>query len=560
MKKMKKIFSLIIVLIMIASVITACDQGTSTTQTTTGSKTGTTTAKPAEPVEVTFLHCWNGGGGAFPQDQVNNPIAKYLAEKTGVIVKMESLTTSEVEKLNLMFASGTMPDFVNAPYWSSTGGEGAVIKKGAIEGQLLAIDEYLDKYPNVKKLCTVGIAKDFYQFDLHPPEFEGKTYIIPQQTPDGTVESITNFTYGCYARGDILNALNVKPEDIDTADKLYNLLTDIKNGGFKDINGKPVIPAGTLHNGWDHTRFLEFWTDYNISGYRFENGKVINYIFSKDEEDKLMYMRKLIKNGLFDPEAFSNTDTMGKEKLAVGKLAVFGAQAMVSDLYNTLYKTNPEMKYEKLGPFKNKSGKPVAQVEKKGRSGFPAMFLSAQTKKADDVLRVLDWVNSDEGLLFTYWGIENVHHTIENGVPKWIPDVKTKWDADGTIKRDEGLWYIPNFFIGAFSNNVKWPQPDSEKDEAALMVQEYYKVTPIVLVDKVSAAYLGRDWPGRKEYLEKTAQLDYSTTLKTAYYVDTDEEALKMLNDIRQKYLDAGAQEYADYIAEKAKGRDDVGF
>jgi len=510
--KVKKIISVIIVLIMMATVITACDQGTGAQNTTGKSGGGSTTGKPAEPVEISFLHCWNGGGGAFPQDPDNCEVFDYLAEKTGVRLKLESITTSEVEKLNLMFASGTLPDLVNAPYWSSTGGEGAVIKKGAIEGQILAIDEYLDKYPNVKKLCTVGIAKDFYQFDLHPPEFEGKTYLIPQQTPDGTVESITNFAYGCYARGDILKALNVKAEDIDTPDELYNLLVDIKNGGFKDINGKPVIPAGTLHNGWDYTRFLEFWTDYNISSYREENGKIIHYIFSKDEEDKLLFMRKLIKNGLFDPEAFSNTDTMGKEKLIVGKLAVFGAQPMTGDLMN-LYKTNPEMQYEKLGPFKNKSGNVVAQVEMKGRSGFPAMFLSAQTKHAEDVLRMIDWINSEEGLIFTYWGIENVHHTIENGVPKWIPDVKAKFDADGANKRDEGLWMMPNF-VGAFSNDVKWPKAESELSEDEKLLRTYWAKTPIVLIDKVSAAYLGRSYPKRQEFLEKTAQLDYTATLR----------------------------------------------
>jgi len=33
-----------------------------------------------------------------------------------------------------------------------------------------------------------------------------------------------------------------------------------------------------------------------------------------------------------------------------------------------------------------------------------------------------------------------------------------------------------------------------------------------------------------------------------------------MLNDFRQKYIDAGIEEYVEYIAEQAKGRDDVGF
>ncbi|MFR6331554.1 MAG: hypothetical protein ACLUOI_23980 [Eisenbergiella sp.] len=35
----------------------------------------------------------------------------------------------KLEKLNMMFASGDMPDMVNAPYWGGTAGETAIIKK-----------------------------------------------------------------------------------------------------------------------------------------------------------------------------------------------------------------------------------------------------------------------------------------------------------------------------------------------------------------------------------------------------------------------------------------------
>ena len=100
------------------------------------------------------------------------------------------------------------------------------------------------------------MAKDFSEFEMNSPEFEGKQYFIPTETPDGTLESIHNWNYGLYAREDILKALNVNPADIDTQDKLYDLLTQIKNGNFKDIGGKSVIPAGTMHNGWEYGRFL----------------------------------------------------------------------------------------------------------------------------------------------------------------------------------------------------------------------------------------------------------------------------------------------------------------
>lgn len=564
----KRIISVMVVLVMLAAMLTACGGSKGTADTTTGQATpqpATTATEPVkevapEQVEITFLQCWNGGGGGFAQDQVNNPVAKVIREKTGVTVKMESITTSEVEKLNIMFASGTMPDFVNAPCWNTSGGEGAVIKKGAVEGQLLALDPYLDKYPNVKKLTEVGIAKDFYEFDLHNKEFNGKSYLIPQQTPDGTVESISNFAAGVYARGDILKALGVKSEDIDTSDKLFDLLVKIKNGGFKDINGKPVIPAGTMANGWDYKQFLTFWSDYNISSWRQENGRVISYMSSKDEEDKIMYMRKLIKNGLFDPEAFSSTDTMAKEKLTAGKLAVFGDHGQVDNLVPTLYKTNPEMKYELLGPFKNKSGKIVTQVEQKGRSGFPVMFISAQTKNPDAVFKFLDYVNSDEGLLLGYFGIEGTHYTMNNGRPTKTADYKAKCEADSKYGVNQGLGFISSYFVGAFSAGVKWPEPESEWTENTKIQRTYAAKVPVVIIDKVNAGYLSLDWPKLADYKKAVAQIDYDSELKKAYFAKTDEEALKLLNDVRGKLEAAGIQERADWIGQKAASRNDIGF
>ncbi|MEC0239970.1 ABC transporter substrate-binding protein [Paenibacillus dokdonensis] len=516
--------------------------------------------KEIKPATLTFLSAWNGGGAGFPQDQKNNPVAQKIREKTGVTLNLESITTSEVEKLNTIFASGTVPDIVNAPFWSTTGGEGQVIKKAATEGQLLDLTPYLDKYPNIKRLVTTGIAKDFAEFDLNSPDFKGKTYLIPTETPDGTPESIHNWNYGLFARGDILKALNIKPEDIDTQDKLYDLLVKIRDGGFKDISGKPVIPAGTMWNGWDYGQFLAGWSDYSISDFREVDGKLIHWTQSKDYEARLLYMRKLLKEGLFDLEAFNNTSTTANEKLTTGKLGIFGAQPMLADLQKTLYKTNPEMQYELLGPMKNKNGDIRTQVEKPGRSGFPVLFLSANIKDPDAALRYIDYVNSEEGRLLAYFGIEGTHYTLENGVPQWIPDVKKQFDENPDLKRDAGLNYLPGRFIGAFSNDVTWPTPEDKKTQWQKLEESFSVKMPIKIIDKVSASYLAREWPKYQEFISKTSSLNFDDEFKKAFFAASDEEALKILHSIQEKFRAAGVEEMAEFVAQKAAARDDVGF
>ncbi|WP_247741051.1 extracellular solute-binding protein [Cohnella sp. LGH] len=559
--KLKSSLSMMIAVPMLVLTVTACSgNGESKSSSTPSGSAVQTGSEAPKAVTLTYLSAWNGGGGAFPQDQENNLVARQVREKTGVTLKLESITTSEVEKLNTIFASDTVPDIVNAPFWSTTGGEGQVIKKAAMEGQLLDLTPYLDKYPNVKRLLTTGVSKDFYEFEMNSPEFEGKQYFIPVETPDGTLESIHNWNYGLYARGDILKALNVKAEDIDTQDKLYDLLTQIKNGNFKDIGGKSVIPAGTMHNGWDYGRYLMGWSDYNISDFRLEGGKVTHWTLGEDQEPRLLFMRKLISNGLFDPEAFSNTDTTANEKLATGKMAVYGAQPMMDQLSKTLYKTNPEMQYELLGPMKNKNGEIATQVATPGRGGFPVIFLSAKIKDPEAALRYLDYVNSEEGRLLAYWGVEGQTYTLDNGQPRWLPEVKQKYDNNPDEKRDEGLNFLPGRFIGAFSSDVTWPQPEDQKTEWRKLEESFWKKIPIKVIDKISANYVAREWPQYDKYRDATNSLNFDTEFRKALFAKSDEEALKMLRDIQDKFRAAGAQEMADFVAEKAAARDDIGF
>lgn len=517
-------------------------------------KDETANTEGIKPTEITMLHAWNGGAGSVPDDQVNNPVAKKIKEKTGVTIKIQTITTSETEKLNMMFASGDVPDLVNAPYWGTTGGEGLAIKKAAVEGLLMQLDGLVDKYPNVKRMMTEGISKDFKEFDLEHPDFKGKKYIIPQQTPRGE-KDVTQWAYNMFARKDILDALGVKPAEIDTSDKLYELMKKVKAGNFKDTNGKPVIVSGAWHNGWDYSQFLNSFKRRGISSFKKIDGKLVSYEFDPLENQKAIYMRKLVTEGLFDPEAFTQTDTVAKEKMATGRVAIFGCHYpnLRDFMASTLYKTNPEMKFVVVGPLKDAEGLPNAQVEKKGRSGFPAMFIGKNSKNADAVLRVIDYINSDEGLLLATYGIEGKHHTIVNGVPQLTKEWQDKKKNDNKAFVNEGLSFYGNL-IGADPRNSMWPQDKDPEYDAAKAA------TPLVLIDKVSANYLTRSYPKLQDFKDKTAGFDYNKEFLKAVFAKSDEEAIKILDDYREKLKKAGIEEYVKHVEQEASKRNDIGF
>lgn len=561
----KKVLIPLLVLMLITSTLVGCsssdsgetadNEGANSQSVATGSEVAEEAAageadevsdSDGEIITLDFLMCWNGAASQFPEDMENCPIAQELAKKTGVMLNVETITTSETEKLNTIFAAGDVPDIVNAPYWNTLpGGSGGAIKKAATEGLILELDPYIDKFPNVKRMMTEGISEAYRKYDVEHPDYGGKHYVIPQQTPR-TDADVTHWAYNVWVRQDILEELGVDPESINTSEKLYELMKKIKAGNFVDINGNPVIVSGTWHNGWNYHDFLRSFSRGNVSGWRNFDGEITHWIFDPLEDEKVLFMRKLVSEGLFDPEAFTQTDTVAKEKIATGRVAVLNAHYLHlrEFMTQTLYKTNPEMKYVPVGPFLNAEGEIYTAKESRGRTGSPVIFLGKNCKDPEKALGFIDYINSEEGLLLVTYGIEGVHHTIEDGRPRFTEKWQNIKLNDRTTFVNEGLVFGSNF-IGADPRPSMWPEDDDPDYERAK------EVTPLEFYDGISADFIARYYPKRQEYEEKTAALDYGKEFQRAVFAPSDEEALRIINEFRQKLLDAGLDDFIKYMQEE---------
>ena len=84
----------------------------------------------------------------------------------------------------------------------------------------------------------------------------------------------------------------------------------------------------------------------------------------KPMDDKMVeeakFMQKMIKEGLFDSEAFTQTDSVAKEKHVNGSVALTGAHYshIQNALEYTLYEDHPEMRYVPMGPIYDANGNP----------------------------------------------------------------------------------------------------------------------------------------------------------------------------------------------------------
>ena len=550
---MRKPLTLMLVVLLVLS-MAACgttppaDSASATASTEASSAAATESSAAETPTEITnytFLMDWNGGGGSFPDGWDQSEMMQEMFKKMGVSFTVETITSSEREKLATIFASGSIPDVTNAPHWSTNpGGEGELIKNAAVEGLLLPLNQYIEKYPNIKRLYEVGVISQTY-LDKHikHPDYNGEIYVIPTQT-GRSKEDVRNWAYNLFVRKDILTAINVKPEEITTSEKIYEVAKAIKAGDFKDINGKPVIVGGTWHNGWDYGSFLRGFNNGGVTGWVKENGKLVNEIYTQNQVDKVLFMRKLVAEGLFDPECFTQTDTMAKEKMITGRVAMFGCHYPheYGFFKDTLYKTNPEMEFVPVGPILDKQGGVPSQVERLGRSGSPVLFFSKDVKEVDKLMAFVDWANSDEGVKYNYFGLEK-YYTMNGDIPVVTDAEKAAREADPQLRNKEGFGLLPQF-LGA-DPTLGWGWQPEYVEAGYVKARE---INPLKFIDYKTADDVVDSWEGKKAYDEQMSTTNWGDELKKAYLTQSDEEAVAIIQAQRDRMKKAGYDEMEKFL------------
>ncbi len=524
-----------------------------------------------DDVKLKYLSCWNGGMKTA-KDQYNNEVAKAIRDKIGVTVEFEGIMMSETEKLNLMFASGDMPDIVNAPYWGGSAGETEVIKKAGSQGRLIDIKDELPKYENLKHTYDIGVVSTNYlENDLDYEGYDGARYVIPTGTPNGTPESITNWAYGVFVRGDVPEALGIDPESIKTSDQLFDFMKKAQEYGFKDINGNDTIVATTYHEGWDYTGYTLNFDRKSVSGgYQLlEDGTVQYDALTDNWVEKNLFLWKLVNEGLLDKECFKCTDAQADEKVGNGTALFASAQYGViinSTKLTGLYNAHPEMRYTWVGPLTYSDGSPLVQTQTNGASGSGVIFFPSTCSNIDAALTWLDYVNSEEGARLCQYGIEgDTYEMNDQGQPRMNAELTKRYQTDqaGVQQelREKGVGYMNGLLI---DNRMKWwgEKNAFEADAEDPYAKEYKTKRPVEIIEGYPISALA---PGFEKYDEVAEFAFQGTTEKDyrerAYFAATEAEARQILEDYQEYLLtqkDGLFKEFLDYMAEAAAKRDDL--
>lgn len=526
MKKMKMGVVLTLTGAMIASLCAGCGSGGQN-----GSEVG----------EITVLSVWQGDSVREPQDTDNNLVQKKIFEETGVKVHFQYNNVSEIERLNTMFASGEFPDLVSAPMWGMDDAATGILKKAAAEDMIMPLNDLLDKYgENIMPALSKGLAEDFIRYDLENEAFGGEHYFIPACVTPLEQRTATNVS-GLYIREDILKTLNYDTNNLKTSEDLYELMKLINGGNFKDANGEKIIVGGLLHNSNGLGEYIKSYTDAEggFTGlYLKEDGSVCDDFYNPLLDKQTLFLRKLFSQGLLDIEGLSQTSARAQEKIANGKYALVPGK--YADIFgycmDTLYKTNPEMKYVALPPLLNANGN-TNTYQLEGTGGCSVLFIPKESKKAEVVMKVLNYLYTEEGYLLANFGIEGESYRInEDGQAEFIGEYANMELADrykkgiGSYARLVGLQYGKQYV------KTEMISPDQETAQKTLTTDYVYKKGTRI-------SYLELSNPKVESIRAVKSNSRMNEVKQKAYCASSDEEALRYLNELRKQVTDAGIED-----------------
>ena len=453
--KKRKIVSLLMAATMIVSFATGC--GGSEKESSgkvEGSETGGETGGDVKEFTAFF---------AVPGSEINdgNEIQQMIADKTGVKVKETWLTgQTQEEAIGTLIAGGEYPDFIE-------GGNGSIQLYEA--GALVALDDYIEKYSNVKEFLTEQEWDSLRQDDGH-------IYWIPQfSNIYGEEKECTHNDEAFWIQTRVLEWAGY-PE-VRTMDEYFDLIEKYNEANPTMEDGTANIPYTILCDDWRYfclenaPQFLDGYPNDGSVIVDPETQKVIDY---NTTDTAVKYFKKLneeYKKGIVDPESFTQTYDEYIAKISSGR--VLGMIDQWWDFAYTGYDAIKAAGLDKQGcsyvPLPITIDKSVKNQWHNSGGVLNVSSGLAITTSCEDVDAAMKFVNDLLGQEIhdlRFWGVKGVDYEVdENGEFYKTPEMRTK-ASDTAYKASHSCSYsyFPQW-KGTSRDGINAMTPDGQPKE-----------------------------------------------------------------------------------------------
>lgn len=484
---LKKLLSVCLVCIMLAATLAGCSSGGNKTDTTkanseTDAKTTEASSAPAgtdeaaadngEVVEIRVVLQLN------PEIQLeNNPVIQRIEDTLGIRLIVEAPPLNSFsDRVKMLVSTGDMPDFFIY-------GADVFATQWAEEGLLADVTDKIQNYPNLMS----NISEE--QYGDTKLLGDGRIYGIPRPNSYDKAGFMINKKW--------LDKLGLEvPETVDEFVEICRAFTtqDPDGNGVDDTYG---VSFGAMQNSLDsgiwhlNNDFLS--TAYSISAWHHGLPDADGSFKLRPQKsgymDYITLLRDMYAEGIIDREFITHKSQEHVEKFAQERVGIVGASGKN---YTTQiiekYSLNPD-DFVYCAPLSlDKETKPVYAMPP---SNWMAYFINAKSDKIDDVLRLLDWANSEEGFVTMQLGLAGEHYNSYDIETRTID--RTKEQAEAVTKVTGNMMAFANAFDnqealmgGSTPETIaKWQLEEKAADEKTMKCY-----TPFVkMLDKIAVEF-----------------------------------------------------------------------
>jgi len=488
-----------------------------------------------EPLELTFYAHYNSY--TMPQWGAD-PSSKWIQDTMNIHIKAISSDGNAKLKLQKMITSKQLPDVV----W---GDRDFDLQRMREEGLFVPLDEYIEKYPNLKKW-----AGDKVLDLLRAPD--GKIYYFPNyytSKPYGNAGYVINKK--------IYRLLGSPP--LETTDDLYSYLKKVKER-YPD-----VVPfeTGQAKDGHGIDQLFSAFKEENYSFtrlYAVPKGKKMTSIYQDPAfRESAIFVARLMREGLLPGEAMIQTEDQVSEKLTNGKVAVYASanpmiHVMPADAEQR--RLNPEDGYMFIDPI-YKKGLDRSKIYPGTYNilGWNVAAITTSAKNPEAIFAMLDWMTGPEGSAVQMWGPPGPDGYWNGFGPDGeTPLFTSKYSSDraglAKIQSISGdmIWVGNTVYLDETKSNYERTLPEEERNWATYWQQKVTwksqgDATPFINVQPPLNTEEGQ--------IMRVIQEIWLDAREEALFGQSDEEVLAILDEAHNASMEAGFKKYLDYITSR---------
>ena len=398
----KRLLAALALVLSILMMMTAC---TSQMQTTTAGTTAAAgTAKPAGTSAATtdkkLEISWLGHGTFDPSINDDTEIEKLIEQKFNVDIKVVPIYNLKSEVWNTYWAAGNTADMISNPGVDYR----LMVEQGLVrEIPENMIRQYMPKW--IGKVEALAGSPELVKKQLY--NTDGKVYTVPFLHAPIMESGVM------VIRQDWLDKLNLKaPTTIDEFHAVLQAFTTKDPDG----NGKNDT-FGMNGNGRYHFNYVFGAYGLMPKTYYEKSGKVTYSSTSDAYKAALKTLQTWFKEGLIDPETFTDDRTKQREKWAAGKFGILPDNAFwmssirgASSVRAMVVAKNPNAKVEPFAAIKGPDGKSGSYVDYPSTVGQGAILFGKKTsdEKVIRIMQIKEAMAADYDLYIRcYYGQEN---------------------------------------------------------------------------------------------------------------------------------------------------------